>query len=217
MSNTPEFEIFAPILITANNYSAFENTVAQKNNGSVNPADISRFMANFKADAMQPVATERPYAFQDPQNPNVITRVVMYAAPPSKGQDISRLAALLIDMTLKDGKQDQTHPREWIIGPGVQAIFPYKMSCCSGLSAFGAIKQDGKTTPILLENIRMTTEKYRDLFNIENPNKPIRIKFDPDGKSLIHWLSHMIDPTHAQTCQSAPMPQSKSALAPRQS
>jgi hypothetical protein len=215
MSNAPEFVFNQPVLITGDNASSFKRLIDQKNGNGVNPADIAHFIAKFKADAMQPVVTERPYAFRDPHNPNVITRVVMYAAPPLEGQDDSRLVALLIDITMKDGKRNEIYPREWVIGPGVQALFPYKMSCCSGLSAFSVFEHEGKMRPFLLENARMTTPQYQDLFNIERSNSETRIEFDPDGEGLIHWLSHMIDPTHAQTCQSAPMPQSKSALAPR--
>ncbi len=213
MSNAPEFIFHKPILITRDNASSFKRLIDQKNDGNVNPADISRFMTEFKADAMQPVTTQRPYAFRDPHNPNVITRVVMYSAPPSKAHDISHLAALLIDITMKDGKRNEMYPREWVIGPGVQAIFPYQMSCCSGLSAFSVFEHEGKMRPLLLENTHMTTLQYRDLFNIERLNSETRIEFDPDGEGLIHWLSHMIDPTHAQNCQSAPMAKSESALA----
>lgn len=180
------FEIHEPICITPENFSGFISLMQHTQEGILKTQEIADFMINNNGARMTPIKTEKPCLIPHPSIQNAYTRIIMFSAPPREAGGLERYAVLFIDAIPK-GSEWELLPRQWLFGPDLQAVLPYKMSCCTGLSAAAIFKQGGVMHSALLEDAQTVKSEFRDLFGINRSDQNTGICFDPTGETIEQW------------------------------
>lgn len=185
------YQIYDPVRITADNFSAFDTLLARQESGELMPADIADFAKNFKDDAFTRIKGPERLLFKNPDVQGAFVEVMMWTADKANPDDPSKMAMLFLDVVPAGEGKFSFEPRRWLLGAGVQAVIPYQMTCCAGFSAIAAYKQDGRMTPALLENQNYVREIHRDLFRLTAEGGESGLGIDPDGGVLAHWHAHL--------------------------
>lgn len=187
-----QYEVYRPIAITADNFRDFTSLLSSGK--GVMPTEISKFVTANENHAYREIIG--PSLLVVPgDNKGSYVQIRLFTADKSNPPVPSRMAALFMDiLPLGDGKFS-SQPRQWLLGQDVQAVIPYKMSCCSGLSAIAAYKQGGKLQPALLENAKFVLLSRTDLFSLAKPGES-GLKVDPSGDVLRHWYTHLMRMEH---------------------
>lgn len=201
----PEYKIYAPIAVTADNFEAFKALLALGQN--VMPTRIAEFAAANGTNAFTEIKGPSLLVIPGEQK-GTYTQVRLFTSDKASPPAPSKMAALFLDVTDLGGGKFSSQPRQWLLGADVQALIPYKMSCCSGLSAIAAYKQGGKLQPALLENAKFVQLGRNDIFGLSKEGES-GLKVDETGGMLKHWYTHLMRIQH--NCAS----QARIAVPPR--
>lgn len=196
------YKLYAPIALTAENFSDFVALLRENENETLNPDHIGGFAEKFNECAYVPVPEPKSYVMRNPDIDGAYLQALMWTAKDGAGDDMTKKALLFMDI-FPNGKNDdgspkfRMEPRQYILGAGAQCVIPYKMSCCPGLSALAVFKQGGEMHPDLLENPKFVKGGNRDLFGLLSDDDNQGIRIDRDGGILDHWYKHVMHLEHS--------------------
>jgi|GEM_PF-4513163 len=188
------YKLFTPIALTPGNFESFRALMQLQETGQLMPHHIADFADAHKRDAMIPIKGPQRLIQASRETPGAYTEMLMWRMPSVNERDPSKMTLLFLDI-VPDGSDYAYVPRRWMVGSAVQAVFPYKMSCCPGLSALATYRQGGQIHPALLENAKFVTADYQDLFCLTKPGAQ-GIQVDEHGGLLSHWYDHVAGIDH---------------------
>lgn len=187
-----QYRIYPPLAITATNFAGFQKLLIRQSEGAADlPAAIAAYYEAHQADLLQEIKGPQLLVYPSAERDSDYSQVMMWGPQDADKPDFTRSALLFLDVT-KTGDRFDPQPRQWILGPNAQVLIPYKMSCCTGLSAIAAFKHAGALTPALLENAAFTRPEHRDIFNLAANNGSGGVMVDPAGDTLKHWHAHLV-------------------------